>query len=418
MSKSTKTQTAYAACGGCAAQNVSGKIQAINEAANRIERLSRTGDFTPLPRLVGAIARNFNRGRQGEHSQAGQATLVKAFTDAVASLHNVVFDREATSLFALRSRYEKWTPLTQCLCAASSKSKQHRLKVELLSLIHAATGIESSETNSTWSMLPDALIHATDSYEMLRRGHRWESPQIIIAYLRVLKTIARASSHLCGEEGFVLELKGVVGFEYEDICWFEMPDLPMSKDYESVERFTAASISEIDKQVKLLCEARPEPFLATLHQFANCAATCIRASLCLNPKCEKQVFSVLARTITQIYERLDSDLNLVDCVLGHLTVPTGDYSRYSYSEVVKRMRRLTRYCTKACAKRARGLLLENFCECTRLFCLACNFEWRNRWDLNILYSELITDMLGRAKELAGEGTSDEWRHRVQANISF
>ena len=382
-------------------------IQVINQAANRIARLSRTGNFAALPRFVGTIARNFNCDLQGKYTQEEQTALAKTFANAVATLHNVVFDREAASLFTLRSGYEKWTPLTQCLCAASSSAMRHRLKVELLSLIHTAVGIESAERDLTRSTLANALIQATDTYERLRCGHRWGSPQIIIAYLNVLATIARAASRLGGGEGFVTELKGVVGFEYEDICWFEMPDLPESKDSESVERFISVSIGEIDKRVKLLCEARPEPFLATLHQFANCATTCIRASLRLDPKCERQMFSALARSLTRIHERLDTDLDLVDCVLGHLTVLAGTCSRYSYPTVVERMRRLARQCVKSSAECARELLPKNFRECTRLFCLACNFEWRNRWNLCTLYADLIADMWGRSCELAGEEVCDE-----------
>ena len=407
MGKSNKKHAACAVCKESAAPNVSATIQAINKAANRLERLSQTGDFAPLPRLAGTIARNFNRGQHGEYTKEEQTALAKTFSNAVATLHNVVFDREAASLFALRNNYEKWTPLTQCLCAASSRTTQHQLKTELLSLVHTAADIESSAPDLARPTLPNALTHATDTYKRLRSGHHWGSPQIIIAYLRVLETIAHASSHLGGEEGFILELKGIVGFEYEDICWFEMPDQPKPKDSESAERFISISVSEIDKCVKLLCEARPEPFLATLHQFVSCTATCARESLRLDSKCERQMFSVLARSITRIHERLDSDLDLVDCVLGHLTVPPGDCSRYSYSMTVERMRRLTRQCAKASAKSARELLLDNFTECTRLFCLASNFEWRNRWNLILLYDDLIADMRGRAKELAGEGICDK-----------
>ena len=407
MSKSSNAQTACAVCKGSAAQSVSGRIRAINEAATRLERLSQTGNFAPLPPLVGTIAHNFNRGQHGEHTKEEQTALAKTFSNAVATLHNVVFDREAASLFALRNGYEQWMPLTQCLCAASSRTTQHRLKAELLSLIHTADDIKSAAPDLARPTLLNALTRATDAYGRLRIGHRWESPQIIVAYLRVLETIARASSRLGGDDGFVLELKGVIGFEYEDICWFEMPDLPKPRDSECVGRFISASICEIDKRVKLLCEARPAPFLATLHQFANCATTCIRESLRLNPKSERQMFSVLARSIARIHERLDSDLDLVDCVLGHLTVPTEDCSRYSYSAVVERMRRLTRQCAKGSAKNARELLPDNFRECTRLFCLSSNFEWRNRWNLNTLYNDLIADMWGRAKELAGEEVCDE-----------
>ena len=407
MSKTNKKQTVHAVYGGSAALTVSGAIQAISEATDKIERFSQTGNFTPLMHLVCIIARNFNYDRPGEYTQEEETALAKAFTNAISTLHNAVFDREAASLFALRSGYEKWTPLTQCLCVASSPAMRHRLKVELLSLIHAAVDIESAVPDLTRSVLADALLQATDTYERLRRGHRWGSAQIIIAYLNVLETIARAGSRLGGDEGFVLELKCVVGFEYEDICWFEMPDLPESKDSESAGRFISASSSEIDKRVKLLCESRPETFLATLYQFASCATTCIRESLRFEPKCERQMFSVLARSIARIHERLDSDLDLVDCVLGHLTVPTGDCSRYSYPTFVERMRRLTLQCVKANAGCARELLPKNFRECTRLFCLACNFEWRNRWELGILYEDLIADMWGLAKELAGGEVCDE-----------
>ena len=66
MSKSNKAQTARAVCKGSVAPSVSGRINAINEAASRLERLSQTGNFAPLPQLVGTIARNLNRNRQGE----------------------------------------------------------------------------------------------------------------------------------------------------------------------------------------------------------------------------------------------------------------------------------------------------------------------------------------------------------------
>ena len=324
------------------------------------------------------------------------------FSEAVARLHNVVFDREGAVLFTLRNEYEKWVPLTQCEFGRESRSMRHRMKVLILSLQHKAEEIESAPNKEARTMVVDLLVRATHYYERSRSGYRWESSQFVFAYLHLLTVIATVARRLGGEEGGPLGIKEIVGFSYEDVCWFEMPDTPKKGDEDACKQFAVSSINEMDKWSKTVCAARPEPFRASLHQLVRCATACVSQAIMLDPESERRMFSALARLIRRIYLRIDSDIDLVDCVLGHLTVPLGDTSWYSYSKAVHLMRRSAFQSTKWSRGRAKESLPGNLCECTRLMCYASNFEWDNRWNLLQLYQDLLADMWERARMLAGE----------------
>ena len=397
MSKMNKAQTAGTVCKEGAAATVGGAVGAINEAAKKLEGLTKTEDFSPLTGIVDEIAGL--AGRKFDESE--DSKLMVCFSEAVARLHNAVFDREGAMLFALRNEYEKWVPLTQCEFAKGSRSVKHRMKGLILSLQHKADEVESAPKMEARAMVVDLLVRATRCYERFRSGYRLDSSQFVFCYLHLLAVIATAARRLGGEKGSPLGIKEIVGFSHEDVCWFEMPDTPKEGDEDGCEQFVVSSISEMDKWSRRVCVARPEPFLANLHQLTKCAATCVMESVRIHPESERRMFSALARTMDMIHTRIDSDCDLMDCVLGHLTVPIGDSSWYSYSEVVDRMCRLAQQCLKARDSRAKVLLPHNFCECTRLLSYAFNFEWEKRWQLMELYDELQSDMWGLAKKLAG-----------------
>ena len=370
----------------------------LDRAVLELEGLSRTGDFSPLPGIVDEIAGLTGRKING----CGDSKLMVYFSEAVARLHNVVFDREGASLFSLRNEYEKWMPLTQCEFGRGSRSIGRRMKALILSLQRKADGVESASNKEARAMVVDLLVWATHCYERFRSGSRWESSQFVFCYLHFLTVIATVARRLGGEKGSPLGIKDIVGFSHEDVCWFEMPDTPKRKDEDGCEQFVVSSISEMDRWGKTVCAARPEPFLASLYQLVRCATACVSQSIMLSPGSERRIFSALARLIRRIYLRIDGDNDLVDCVLGHLTVPIGDTRWYSYSRAVHRMRRLVLECTKSSPSRVKEIFSGNLCECTRLMCYACNFEWDNRWNLLLLYQDSLADMWGCARSLAGE----------------
>ena len=370
----------------------------LNRAVFELEGLSQTEDFSPLPGIVDKIAGLVGRKFNG----CDDSKLMVYFSETVARLNNVVFDREGAALFALRNEYEKWMPLTQCEFAKGSRSVKHRMKALILSLQHRADKVESAPNNEARAMVVDLLVRATHYYERFRSGCRWESSQFVFCYLHLLTVIAMTARRLGGETGSPLGLKDIVGFSYEDICWFEMPDTPKKGDKDGCKQFAVSGINEMDRWSRTVCAARPEPFLASLHQLVRCATACVSQAIVRDPESERRMFSALARLIRRIYLRIDSDADFVDCVLGHLTVPLGDTSWYSYSKAVYRMRRLVSQCTKWSRERAKEILPGNLCECTRLFCYACNFEWDNRWNLLRLYQDLLADMWGCARMLADE----------------
>lgn len=372
-------------------------VASLNGAVIGLEGLTKTEDFSPLTGIVDEIAGL--AGRKFDESE--DSKLMVCFSEAVARLHNAVFDREGAMLFALRNEYEKWVPLTQCEFAKGSRSVKHRMKGLILSLQHKADEVESAPKMEARAMVVDLLVLATRCYERFRSGYRLDSSQFVFCYLHLLAEIATAARRLGGEKGSPLGIKEIVGFSHEDVCWFEMPDTPKDGDEDGCEQFVVSSISEMDKWSRMVCAARPEPFLANLHQLTKCAATCVMESVRIRPESERRMFSALARTMDMIHTRIDSDCDLMDCVLGHLTVPIGDSSWYSYSEVVDRMCRLAQQCLKARDSRAKVLLPRHFCECTRLLSYAFNFEWEKRWQLMELYDKLQSDMWGLAKKLAG-----------------
>lgn len=373
-------------------------VASLNRAVFELEGLSQAENFSPLPRIVDEIAGLAGRKFNG----CEDSKLMVYFSEAVARLHNVVFDREGAVLFTLRNEYEKWVPLTQCEFGRGSRSMRHRIKVLILSLQHKADEVESAPNKEARAMVVDLLVRATHYYERFRSGHRWESSQFVFCYLHLLTVIATVARRLGGETGGPLGIKDIVGFSYEDVCWFEMPDTPKKGGVDGCERFVVNSVDEMDKWGKTVCAARPEPFLASLYQLVRCATACVSQAIVRDPESERRMFSALARLIRRIYLRIDSDIDLVDCVLGHLTVPLGDTSWYSYSKAVHLMRRLVPQCTKWSRGRAKEILPGNLCECTRLMCYACNFEWENRWNLLQLYQDLLADLWRCARMLAGE----------------
>lgn len=381
-----------------------GAVGLIRHATREVERLSRSRDFSNLNRIAGEVGRHFRRAMEDKPNDRRFTALMKSFAVFVNRLHDVVFDREGCSLFTLRNEYEKWTPLTQRLYHGASRSAGHRMKRVLLSLSHEAEAAESATLETAGTVFADALVRVMHCYTRYRTGMRWVSPQIVLGCLHALEAVSTSSMRLGGDESGCPDFKGIVGFAYEDICWFEMPDLPEADDKEACGRFAVECIAEIEKRVRMACDARPEPFLASLHQLTHCVATCVTESIRLHPESERRMFSALAHSIDMIHMRFDGDCDLGDCVLGHLTVPIGDSGWYSCDEVVDRMRRLTRLCVRVSDRRARDLLPHNFCECTRLLCYAYNFEWGKRFPLALLYCDLISSMWAKAMKLAGEST--------------
>lgn len=373
-------------------------VASLNRAVFELEGLSQTEDFSPLPGIVDKIAGLVRRKFNG----CDDSKLMVYFSETVARLHNVVFDREGAALFALRNEYEKWMPLTQYGFAKGSRSVRHRMKALILSLQHRADKVESAPNKEARALVVDLLVRATHYYERFRSGYWRESSQFAFCYLHLLTVIAMVARRLGGEKGCPLGIKDIVGFSYEDVCWFEMPDTPKKGDEDGCKQFVVNGINEMDKWSKTVCAARPEPFLASLHQLVHCATACVSQAIVRDPESERRMFSALARLIRRIYLRIDSDIDLVDCVLGHLTVPLGDTSWYSYSKTVHLMRSSAFQCTKWSRGRAKEILPGNLCECTRLLCYACNFEWDNRWNLLRLYQDLLADMWGCARMLAGE----------------
>ena len=100
MSKMNKAQTAGAVCKEGAASTVGGAVDAINEAVFELEGLSQTEDFSPLPGIVDKIAGLVGRKFNG----CDDSKLMVHFSETVARLHNVVFDREGAALFAPRTK--------------------------------------------------------------------------------------------------------------------------------------------------------------------------------------------------------------------------------------------------------------------------------------------------------------------------
>ena len=373
-------------------------VASLKRAVFELKGLSQTEDFSPLPGIVDKIAGLIG----GKFNGCGDSKLMVCFSEAVARLHNVVFDREGAVLFTLRNEYEKWVPLTQCEFGRGSRSIRHRIKTLILLLQHKADEVESAPNKEARAMVVDLLVRATHYYERFRSGYRWESSQFVFCYLHLLTVIATVARRLGGEKGSPLGIKDIVGFSHEDICWFEMPDTPKKGDEDGCERFVVSGIDEMDKWSTTVCAARQEPFLASLHQLVCCATACVSQAIMLDFESERRMFSALARLIRRIYLRIDSDIDLVDCVLGHLTVPLGDTSWYSYAKAVHLMRRSVFQCSKWSRGRAKEILPGNLCECTRLMCYACNFEWDNCWNLLQLYQDLLADMWGCARMLAGE----------------
>ena len=162
---------------------------------------------------------------------------------------------------------------------------------------------------------------------------------------------------------------------------------------------------QIEKKVERLCGAKPAAFLAGLYPVVQELVSFVNGECEREPENSKEIFAVLARSISRIYARIDRGGDIIDCELKRPTVPDERDETYSYKTVTAKMRRLRKRCLGLSAKRARTSLPERFRECTWLFSFACGKDWENRWDLLILYNELIADMWGCAKELSAKSAA-------------
>ena len=100
MSKMSKAQAAGTVCKEGVVPTVCGAVDAINEAVLELAGLSQTEDFSPLPGIVDKIAGLAGRKFNG----CEDSKLMVYFSEAVARLHNVVFDCEGAALFAPRTK--------------------------------------------------------------------------------------------------------------------------------------------------------------------------------------------------------------------------------------------------------------------------------------------------------------------------
>lgn len=158
---------------------------------------------------------------------------------------------------------------------------------------------------------------------------------------------------------------------------------------------------QIEKKVERLCGAKPAAFLVGLYPVVQELVSFVNGECEREPENSEEVFAVLARSIARIYARIDRGGDIIDCELRRPTVPDGRNRTYSYRAVTAKMRRLRKQRPGLTAKTARASLPERFRECTWLFSFACGKDWENRWDLLILYNDLIADMWGCAKDLSG-----------------
>ena len=162
---------------------------------------------------------------------------------------------------------------------------------------------------------------------------------------------------------------------------------------------------QIEKKIERLCGAKPAAFLVGLYPVVQELVSFVNGECEREPENSKEIFAVLARSISRIYARIDRGGDIIDCELKRPTVPDERDETYSYKTVTAKMRRLRKRCLGLSAKRARTSLPERFRECTWLFSFACGKDWENRWDLLILYNELIADMWGCAKELSAKSAA-------------
>ena len=168
-----------------------------------------------------------------------------------------------------------------------------------------------------------------------------------------------------------------------------------------------SSAKLIEKKVERLCSARPAAFLIGLYPAVHELVSFVNDEYKREPGNSEKIFAVLARSISRIYTRIDGGGDIVDCVLKRPTVPDEGEGAYSYAAVTSKMRRIGKHCAEATAKRARTALPEKFRECTWLFSYACGKDLENRWNLLILYNELLADLWGCAKTLSGDEDTGE-----------
>ena len=165
------------------------------------------------------------------------------------------------------------------------------------------------------------------------------------------------------------------------------------------------AVRMIEKRFERLCAAEPADFLIGLYPAVQELVSLVNAE-CTPEKSEK-VFAALARCISRIYTRIDSGGDIIDCVLDRPMVPEAGNDAYSYRATTAKMRKLWKQCLKLTVNQAKTSLPETFRECTWLFCNACGKDQKNRWNLLVLYNDLIADLWGCAKTLSGNEDTGE-----------
>lgn len=167
---------------------------------------------------------------------------------------------------------------------------------------------------------------------------------------------------------------------------------------------TAASI---EKKIECLCGKKPTAFLTALYPTVQELVSFVNDENRCKPEESQKTFAVLARSISRIYTRIDSGGDIIDCALKRPLVQDEGGGMYSYKAVTAKMRRLRGQCLEMTEERAEALLPKKFSECTRLFSYACGKDFENRWNLLVLYNDLIADMWGCAKVLSGDKDTGE-----------
>ena len=161
------------------------------------------------------------------------------------------------------------------------------------------------------------------------------------------------------------------------------------------------SARSIENRITRLCGAKPDAFLIGLFSAVQALVSFVNAECKRKPEKSEKLFALLARSISRIYTRIDSGGDIVDCVLKRQLIPNEDKDLYSYRSATAKLQSIRKQCLELTVKRAMTLLPEKFRECTWCFCDACEKNRLNRWELLCIYNDLIADVWGCAKALAG-----------------
>ena len=161
------------------------------------------------------------------------------------------------------------------------------------------------------------------------------------------------------------------------------------------------SALSIENRITRLCEAKPDAFLIGLYSAVRALVAFVNAECKRQPEKSEKVFALLARSISQIYTRIDSGGDIVDCVLNRPLIPAEDKGLYYYRSATAKLQSIRKQCLELTVKRAMTLLPEKFRECTWCFCDACERDTTNRWELLCLYNDQSADVWGCAKALSG-----------------